>query len=673
MTEPPYSRFARAYAADWVVSVGTADARLANAYGATQGRPTLTLDDPADLALDQLLTHADSVFVIGAELGLRDVTSIVNRAFTATRAGDGLRVGCPVGFLQAPPAGLERLLHRLIEVPAGNRSKDVIIDATTSSTVVNPVDELCVLDYRKVSASTLRAVGPIRLLAVTGHGEGHLFYLGDDFICGRVRQPTGVPGGLGYLPSCMQQDAICVQKPRGVRLPAYELDADHLFVNACGTARFESGEFGPDFGLWNAAMEGRARSYVGSLRWKDGHGLEGLLYRHLLHVGVPLGQAVAIVNAVLPYHHLEREPVLCLLGDPAERVVERADDALDLKRTPSIGNGDQLAWEDGFAVARVSDPDLIAAWQEEALLVGGHGDGQPYFSVVPTSGKEPLLLAYAASSDTKTVRMRLLDDRPLRERLAQVRHVAATSLNSAIGIVGMYPDAVRQGGRLNVENRILNLARLRRRLKTDGRALGKLLQGHDKLEREVDALDSQTAEQLLRHICVAVYRYSEHYQDSFALTAVEPAGTCPDCGLRTVRRVQHSLVDSAVSRAETLCPLCGTLGDVPDDHVLLALEAPAAVYREQHFTPALSITNQATLPMTGYAVMGVRRAEQYGASGPEMPTRVQIQAGTTGVVSFDFSFAVTTAAHQYDLQSGFVSTGQIYMARRPIGVIEAHA
>jgi hypothetical protein len=76
------------------------------------------------------------------------------------------------------------------------------------------------------------------------------------------------------------------------------------------------------------------------------------------------------------------------------------------------------------------------------------------------------------------------------------------------------------------------------------------------------------------------------------------------------------------------------------------------------------------VPLAGYAVMGVRRAEQYGATGPETPTRVLIDAGATEVVPFGFHFAASTAAHQYDLQSAFVSTGRIYMARRPIGVLD---
>lgn len=660
--------------ADWVVGVGTAAAKPAAAYGAKGGRPVLAIEDLSDPALDRLLAQSDSVFVIGAELSLSEVTSITNRAFAADRGTGALRTGCPVGFLQAPPASLEHLLRRLAAEPASTCSRDLIVDATTPGTVANPVDELCVLDYRHVSAAALRAVGPMRLLAVTGHGMGDLFHLGDDFICGRVRQPSGVPGGLGYLPSCMQHDATCIYKPGGVGLPAYELDADHLFVNACGTARFESGEFGPDFGLWNAALEGRVRSYVGSLRWKDGHGLEGLLYRQLLHAGVPLGRAVALVNAVLSFHHLEREPVLCLLGDPAERVVDRADDVLAPERTPLVGDGDHLPWTDGLAVARISDAGLVAAWQEEALLVGGHGDGQPYFSVVPADGGKGLfLLAYAASSDAKAVRVRLVDGRPMRDRLAEIRRVTATSLNSAIGIAGMYPDAVRQGGRLNVENRMLNIARLRRRIRTDAGALGKLLRGHEKLEREIDALDTQTSEQLLSRIRNTVYRFSEHYQESFALVAVEPVDSCPDCGSDTVRRVQRSLVDSAVSRSETICALCGTLGDVPDDQVVLTLRAPAAVSREQRFTPLLSITNRATAPITGYAVMGVRRAEQYGATGPETPERVSIDPGATEVVPFGFYFAASTAAHQYDLQSAFVSTGRIYMARRPIGVLDSQS
>lgn len=81
--------------------------------------------------------------------------------------------------------------------------------------------------------------------------------------------------------------------------------ADHLFVSSCGSSQFGQGVLGPDVSIRHAALEGRARSHAGTLRWKDGHGFEALLCSRLLRRSAT--EPSAVPRLLRSYQRLERE------------------------------------------------------------------------------------------------------------------------------------------------------------------------------------------------------------------------------------------------------------------------------------------------------------------------------------------------------------------------------
>lgn len=247
-------------------------------------------------------------------------------------------------------------------------------------------------------------------------------------------------------------------RPHGQALPAYEIEAQHIFMNSCGSAQFEQGDFGSDFSIWYAALEGCARSYVGTLRWKAGHGVEALLYRHLLNAGLPLGLAVAILNKALPGYRLEGGLVYCLLGDPLDRVTseEFSGSAQEIV-SPDSG----IAFRGGYARCVLKDGALISAWRAGRLLIHAREKVPIYFSGVPSLRDRAIhVLAASLAESHGDITVRTDDYRPIATRIGDVQATLSRYLSPGLGIAGMYPNTVRQGGGENIQSRILHINRL---------------------------------------------------------------------------------------------------------------------------------------------------------------------------------------------------------------------
>ena len=657
--------------ASWIVGVGAHGTHLARARARLDGRPVLSASSVHDARIDDVARRADSILVISESLTHGDALSVIERLAAADRSESPgeYDVGCPVGFLHArSAAALDALSARL--PPVASRTEphldDVMVDSTLGSAVHEPAPGLVVLPYHGIKASDIRRAGPMRILAVTAHGMSDHVYLDSDYICGRVRDPARVPRGLGFLPSCMAEPYKCLFRPDGHALPAYELQAQHLFVNSCGSSQFEQGEFGPDFSIWYAALEGHARSYVGTLRWKDGHGLEALLYRHLLNAGYPLGLAVAILNKVLAGHHLEDGPVYCLLGDPLDRVSSARPPAAAAEINSPASS---LAYRGGYARYIIKDSTLISAWRAGRLLIHARERAPIFFSAVPSS-REPAVHVFAASyadHDGK-ITVRADDCRPLAARMEDIAATVSTCLNPGLGIAGMYPNAVRQGGGENIQNRILHIWRLFRRSATDPLSVPRLFRSYQRLEREICDMDEATATELLSRIKRSVYSISDHYRDTFELVGVNSSRKCPRCRVPASQRVLRSLIDSSVGRMELVCPLCGIVEDVPDETVSVSLDSASPVAPGQEFCASLAIANHGSAAIGGYCVAGITRASEYCARGPDSASRVEISPGETKTVDFPFRFKHDARPHLYTIKSALVVTGRIYMSRRPVGI-----
>jgi hypothetical protein len=655
----------------WVVGVGAHGSAIARERANLDGRRVLAADSVHDPRIDGLAEWADSIFLVADELTHSDAVSVIERMAAAdrSRSTSEYDVGCPVGFLHArTPAAMDALSARQVSQAGqtGPGRPDVLVDSTLDSPAPSAAPGLVTLPYRGIAAADIRAAGPMRIFAITAHGMSDHVYLDSDYICGRVREPALVPGGLGFLPSCTEKPYDCMFRPHGHALPAYEIEAQHIFMNSCGSSQFEQGDFGPDFSIWYAALEGPARSYVGTLRWKAGHGVEALLYRHLLNAGFPLGLAVAILNRVLPGYRIEGGPVYCLLGDPLDRVSsgQSPGQAQEIKAPAA-----SITFRGGYARCVLRDTDLVSAWRAGRLLIHAREPAPIYFSGVPALHEPAIHVVAVSQADCDgDVAVRVDDYRPIAARITDIQATFSRYLNPGLGIAGMYPNTVRQGGGENIQNRILHINRLFHRSVTDPLSVPRLLRSYQRMEEDVSALDRATAMDIARRIRKSVYSISDHYRETFEVLRVTSGRACPHCRAPAAQRVLRSLIDSSAGRKELVCPLCGIIEDVPDERLSVRLASPSPVVAGEEFTASLAITNHDATATHGYCVAGITRADEYGAQGPDSASPVRVPPAGTGSVEFPLRFGQGTRRHLYTIKCALVVTGRIYVTRQPVGI-----
>ena len=646
----------------WVVGVGRA-AALGLARAVADRRPYLAVDCLADDRLAELGRHAASLHVVTAVPPPAELAALGRRlAAAATHELLPGVPGCPVGYLTGRDAAAMTVLdakQRLAPRPART---DVVVDSTLTGgpSSAAPAGDLRLVPYREVDRRTVHGDGAVRLLAITSHGMSDLVHLNDDYLCGRSRYlELGTPDP-DRLPSCtMAAGGYCFFKPAGTAVLAHELPAEHVFVNSCGSLRFGETDFDPLFAIWFSVLDGRARSYAGSVRWKDGHGLEAHLYRRLLLAGHPLGAAVALVNRALPAHQLESGgEVYALLGDPEDRLVP----ARPAQPVAVLGPGrTAVGVRAGWAQLAVR-PELAGPAAAGTLLVEAPGLVASTLPARP-GAPVPVLLHGPADVDGE-VEVRVRD---LAGELARVREAARAlhdGLDPALGLQGLYPDRVRQGGRKNLEGRLVHVARLWKERFTDPGVVPRLLRSLRSLDRELDEADAEIARWLHERVRTTSYRFSEHYQETFQLAADRPAGCCYACGdPLTARRLEHVLRPE-VTRSELICRRCGGIEDRPDDAVALEVHLDPSHRRGGPVDVTVRLRSAAPTARAGYCVAAVRKSAELGIEQAEPVRPARVEPGGEVEVPFRLQLGAAVPTHQYDLQVAFVSLTRIQLGRR---------
>lgn len=658
---------ARAGDGDAAIVGVAAAARLGLLRAAADGRPFSAVERLSEVRAGT----ARSLYVAVAGLGADEPATVQQRVDAEARSEilPGV-AGCPVGYLTGRDEPMMTLLDAKQRVArsAGDqeygKAVDVLVDCTLGAPPAGLAEGLAAVPYRATSRETLSGHERIALLAVTSHGMSDLVHLNDDYICGASRYVDVSPAS-GPLPSCRMPGGSCFFKPAGQPVPAHRLAADHIFVNSCGSLRFDHGDFDPLFAIWYAALEGRARSYVGALRWKDGHGLEALLYRHLLRRGVRLGDAVALVNRALVGSQIEGDGVYVLLGDPQERLTGLVDAPLSHPdRAQDRPAGSSVRMDDGWAHAMVDSPALVDAFARGELLVRPRTDDL-HTSLIRTDDRARLhLFVYGYQGLRGQVGVELEDVGP---QLAQARSVAealAGTLDPVLGMHGLYPDQVRQGRRKNLEARLLQISRLARQRYTEPGAAERLRRACRRLAQETDQVDAEIATWMHERIRSTSYRFSEHYQESFVLAEVDRYGTCHFCGRRLRERRLRHVLRPWVRRTELLCHVCGGIADTPEPRLLVRVQMQQRQRAGTGTRVTVELVNQTGAARQGYCLAAVRRSGQYRIAQPDPVQRVAVGADEVATVGFDFDWDPAMPDHQYDMQAAFVAQTRLYLGRR---------
>ncbi len=663
---------------EWVVGVGGGVA-LGLARAVADGRPFLAVRDLADPRLARVAERAASLYVV-TDRADPAVMSDLQREADARATHEvlpGVR-GCPVGFLHGRDfAAMTQLDARQRRPLPPDAAPDVVVDSTVHDAPVVAGPDLATAPYRQVGRETIERHERIRLLTITSHGMSDQVHLNSDYLCGRspyldVADLTGAK-----LPSCtMTEGAHCYFKPSGHALPVHRIPAEHVFVNSCGSLSFDEPDFHPLFALWYSAMDGRARSFVGTIRWKDGHGLEGLLYRHLLRTGLGLGEAVHVLNRALPGNQLEGGDVYFLLGDPTDRLAGPVS-SLSARPVPGLAVAELVRGRNvvrlagGLARSVVTAPDLVDAVRETGLHVRHDGDGDLHTSTIPTDdGSAAHVLLFTGSDEDRDATVDVGDFRAEHATMLAVSDALAETLNPVLGMHGLYPDPVRQGGRKNLEGRLLQLSRLYKARYTEPAAAARLVRSGRTLLRELDSADDQIARWLQDRIRTSSYRFSEHYQDNFLLAGAAPGPPCYQCGRTVVRRELRHILRPSVRRTELICTRCGSIADTPDPGVELLVDLPETVRRGEKASVHVRLDNRSETPRTGYCLAAVRKSAGAGIEQFDTVHPVTVAPGGRAEATFDLVLATTTPVHQYDLQAAFVSMTRIHLGRRAFWITE---
>ena len=681
----------------WVVGVG-AGAALGLARAVADGRAFLAVEDLDDERLTALGARARSVHVVAERLPLGNLAMLGRRlAALATHELLPGVPGCPVGYLTGRDAAAMTVLdakQRLagcsrpgrpapgapgsgVPVPGASRAPagmDVVVDSTLSSGPGTPAGstgvaaDLALVPYREVSGDTIRRHDAIRLLAITSHGMSDLIHLNDDYICGRSRYLELGSPPADRLPSCTMADgAYCFFKRDGTPVPAHALPAEHVFVNSCGSLRFGETDFDPLFAVWFSALDGRPRSFVGSTRWKDGHGLEGHLYRCLLRAGFPLGAAVALLNRALPAHQLESGgDVYALLGDPEDRLVEPHPAG----PVPELGPGRNRARLDGgWARLTLGSPELARAAADQMLAVDAPAEAKLVATTLPARpGAAAQVLLHGPGHTTGGVEVRVRDLTEEHRRAQDAARAIQESLDPVLGMQGLYPDKIRQGGRKNLEGRLVHIARLWKARFTEPTVVPRLLKSLRSLDAELDQADAEIARWLHERIRTTSYRFSEHYQETFLLCDGPPVGRCYICGDELTHRLLRHVLRPEVSRSELICGRCGGIEDRPEDSLALEVHLAEIHRRGTRADVVVRLRNTSATAREGYCVAAVRRSGELGIEQTEPVRRVRVGPAEVAELPFPLLLGDAVPVHQYDLQAAFVSMTRIHLGRRSFWV-----
>jgi hypothetical protein len=233
---------------------------------------------------------------------------------------------------------------------------------------------------------------------------------------------------------------------------------------------------------------------------------------------------------------------------------------------------------------------------------------------------------------------------------------------------GLFPDRVRQGGRKNLENRLLHVSRLYKQRFTEPGAVGRMLRSYRSLVDDLDKADADIAAWMHERIRSTSYRFSEHYADSFLLAEAVPDNRCYICGNTLIRRELSHVLRPEIRRMELICGRCGGIEDKPDPSFSLSVALPEMLPRGATLTTHVRLVNDSDHDRVGHCLAAVRRSAEFEIGHPTAPQRVVVPAGGEAVLGFEILLGRSMPAHQYDLQAAFVSMTRIFLGRRSFWV-----
>lgn len=444
------------------------------------------------------------------------------------------------------PAEARETLSRRAHNARRTGLKDVLIDRTQQGPAHHAGHlEMYHEDTFKEASDTIGVLQrPLRLLAITAHGRDDIVYLPQVVLCGK--NALVQPSRGTRLPACTQT-GDCLYRGRPVFSPA-QLQVGVAFLNTCRSFVGEQGLFQAGYAMdWAFRLNAHLSHYVASPAIHHGEGSQAHLLSRLLDTGMPIGQAVNIVDDLMSFWNREGR---CFLidGDPCTRWPVR-DRPLPIAQP----GPDQVT---------VHDRTFIALLPGECLP-GHHLEviGLPHVQALPSRNGYYLLSREGLEPGTYQTRTHDLGaitsavQTTLVSTLRQLRH---------LGILGIH--AQKLAGQTNdLENRLKHLRKWLAIFHSTHRfqdITAKLA----KNDQIVQGIDATVMAETLDVSARSAFHISEIYRAECELKSVVSVGRpCPHCHDPTAEALwQHSLF-SDFQRTARQCFRCGYVSDEPAD------------------------------------------------------------------------------------------------------------
>jgi hypothetical protein len=522
-------------APDVVVAADAAGLReAARLLAGTTGR-SLLLTAEAGLPPVERLEGAASLSVV---LMANEFPALEGPLLELWRTRPELSIGLLLGRdLQAVTWSVAKAL--LPEREAAGSSLVISADEKDTDTVLGLEVEL--VNGRRTSALDVerwRLRDDLESVAISAHGKEDYVHVGQVTLCG-LR-----PGGLEGLrttraPQCFFGAGCC--KP-GQPVPLHDWPAATVFVNSCSSARAAGGLYEPDFAMPLSAVDGCARTYVGTVRAKDICAMEHWLFTGLWRAGCPAGRLVAILNRV-GREAIAEEPSFLLVGDP-------------LRRRPRAD----------AEVAELALPAGPRPW------LTARGPGRVYYAVHPESEGHRV---YAVGDGPRGTTNDPFPDEESGELAAALRDLG--------DLVLLLPELERlDGPRRELVGRLRQAARLRQRARWDAAAHEEACAAAERTREQVQRVRGSVLDHLRRDARGDHSRVEEVLEES--MVAIDHREARCRCGARRdVRRTRHRAFPH-LERRRGLCWRCAVDEDSGIAGVELGLEFP-----EQPGRPGTSV------------------------------------------------------------------------------------
>ncbi len=174
--------------------------------------------------------------------------------------------------------------------------------------------------YHNASTEVLRKIQekhPINALSVIGHGRDDVIWMTDGCICGRSKLQ-----GLANeeekdklsLPLCAHENRCFMRE--GNIFYAHEVEARHLFVNACKSSKLGGCVFDESFNTAFSFFEGHAITHIGCNATIMGQETSNYYYEAQMRLGINLGRITANLSKMYIDQGMPLSEAYYLLGDP---------------------------------------------------------------------------------------------------------------------------------------------------------------------------------------------------------------------------------------------------------------------------------------------------------------------------------------------------------------------